>query len=318
MMNKIFTKKKAPLFNRAGVSLKMQQLDLKTIWQMLDDIGMKEPKEKTAAYCVFGGVPLYYELIERRIKRGKDIYDIINAIFIDVGAPLKEEGYNILRQEFGDSYKKYFGILEAISSGLVSLTDISNKLGIRPTTLAKYLIALSRDFNIIGRQVPYPQSARRSKKGLYRIADNTTAFWFSLVYGVQKAPTKQDMDDFISRRFEDFCSDVFSRFLEKNKEPVKYKGRWWGSVKLGEGGEQREIDMVVETDDHLYLGEAKWAKAKKGEKEINWLKQSSGTLIRLTKKKVKYVLFSREGFTMKENEDILLFDCKRMDSILRD
>jgi AAA+ ATPase superfamily predicted ATPase len=317
MMNKIFTKKKAPLFNRAGISITLEQLNLLTVWKMLNDIDMKNPKEKIAAYCVFGGVPFYYELIEKRIQRRKGIYDIINAVFIEVGGPLKEEGYNILRQEFGDSYKKYFGVLEAISSGLVSITEISNKLGIKPTTLAKYLVALQQDYKIVERLVPYPQSLTRSKKGLYRIKDNTIAFWFSLVYGSQQTPTKKDIDDFISRRFEDFCLDVFVRFLEKENEQVKYKGKWWGSVKLGDHGEQREIDIVVETDDYLYLGEAKWTNSKKGEQDINWLKESSDTLVRLTKKKVKYVFFSKEGFTMKEKEGVLLFDCERIDGVLR-
>lgn len=314
MMNKIFTKKKAPLFNRAGTSILLQPLDLCTIWQILTDINVKKPEEKIAAYCIFGGVPFYYELIEKRKK--KNIYEIVNSLFFEIGAPLKEEGQNILRQEFGSAYKKYFATLEAINFGLVSMSKISNKLGIRPTTLSKYNLALQRDFKLVERLVPYHQSSFRSKKGLYRIKDNTIAFWFSLVYGKQTPITKEEIDFFISKRYEQFCIDMFDMYLKKKGERIKYAGKWWGSIYLNEKGEQREIDMVVETNDKLFVGEAKWINKKIGESELSMLKDSSGPLAKETKKKIIYVLFSKQGFTIKEKENVLLFDCERMDEII--
>jgi hypothetical protein len=70
-----------------------------------------------------GGVPYYYELLTKR-----DTQEAVNSLFFDVAAPLKEEGQNILRQEFGASYKKYFSIIEAIGAGVVSGGEIANRL----------------------------------------------------------------------------------------------------------------------------------------------------------------------------------------------
>ena len=114
MMNKIFTKQKAPLFNRAGYLLVLQPLKLGVVWEIQQDLGV-DATEKIRNYCIFGGVPFYYELLE---KWG--IKNAVNNLFFEVAAPLREEGQNVLRQEFGASYKKYFSIIEAIGAGVVN------------------------------------------------------------------------------------------------------------------------------------------------------------------------------------------------------
>jgi len=113
MMDKIFTRQKAPLFNRASFKIILEPLALNVIWQMLDDIGASNSEQKIADYCVFGGIPYYYEVLEKF-----DGAPSIGGLFFGVGQ-LREEGQEILRQEFGAKYKKYFSILEAIGAGLV-------------------------------------------------------------------------------------------------------------------------------------------------------------------------------------------------------
>ena len=108
MMNRIFTLKKAPLFNRAGYQIVLQALPIKVVWDIQTDLGIGAT-EKISNYCILGGIPYYYELLQ---KRGKT--DTVRELFFDIAAPLKEEGQNVLRQEFGISYKKYFSIIEAI------------------------------------------------------------------------------------------------------------------------------------------------------------------------------------------------------------
>ncbi|MBS3060143.1 MAG: hypothetical protein J4432_01395 [DPANN group archaeon] len=46
------------------------------------------------------------------------------------------------------------------------------------------------------------------------------------------------------------------------------------------------------------------------DKVLEQLKQSAGAL--KTKKPVKWVLFNKKGFTIKESKDVLLFDTKRI------
>jgi len=305
MMDKIFTRQKAPLFNRASFKLLLEPLKLKFVWDIQDEIGVKDPVQKITNYCVFGGVPYYYEVLE---KYGANTD--IETLFFDVGQ-LKEEGQDILRQEFGARYKKYFSILEAIGSGLVSAGEIANKLGIAQTTLSKYIQSLQNDFKLVERRVPFGQNPYRCKKGVYAIKDNLLAFWFSHVYGKAQPPGKTGLDFFVSRRFEPLCAEFLAGWLDKKGERIVRSGRWWGTVEVGTGKfEQREIDLIIETDKALYIGECKWSDKKIGKKELEHLKQSASAL--KPKKPVRWVLFSKKRFTIRERGSVLLFDAGRI------
>ncbi|MGD6805834.1 MAG: ATP-binding protein [Candidatus Bathyarchaeia archaeon] len=308
MMNRIFTQQKAPLFNRAGYTIVLQPLSLKVVWEIQTDLGIGAT-EKIGNYCILGGIPYYYELVEKRAKR-----DVVNELFFDVAAPLKEEGQNVLRQEFGAGYKKYFSIIEAIGAGVVSGSEIANKLGLAQTTLSKYIVALQRDFQLIERTVPFGQNLQRSKKGVYSIKDNTIAFWFTNVYGKPDPPTTEKLNEFTSKRFEIFCKDFLTQYLKGKGETIVRTGRWWGQVEVNSAKfEDREIDVVVETQTSLYIGECKWTNKKVTGQELNRLGESSTAL--KTKKPIRKVLFSKTGFEFSEpNAGTMLFDPIRIET----
>ena len=304
MMDKIFTAHKAPLFNRALFNILLEPLNYRTVWEMQDELGIKNPIAKITNYCIFGGIPYYYVLLENYKH-----FSNVESLFFDVG-PLREEGQNILRQEFGGGYKKYFSILEAIGASLVSSSEIANKMGITQTTLSKYLKRLQHDFKLIKREVPFGQNLRKSKKGMYYISDNLLSFWFTLVYDKIQPPTKAELNEFISRRFEFLCREFLINTISKNERILRY-GRWWGSVEIEDGKfEQREIDLILETDNAIYIAECKWSDNKIGEKELRHLKESAKWL--KSKKPIKWVLFNKSGFTIKKEKDVLLFDAKEI------
>jgi uncharacterized protein len=307
MMDKIFTRQKAPLFNRAGYRMVLQPLPLKVIWEIQEDFGVKA-RDKISNYCVLGGVPYYYELLTKR-----DTKEMVNTLFFDVAAPLKEEGQNILRQEFGAAYKKYFSIIEAIGAGIVSGSEIANRLGVSQTTLSKYVMSLQRDFQLVERTVPFGQNPQRSKKGLYSIKDNTIAFWFSKVYGKLAPPSEEELNEFISRRFEIFCKDFLTDYLKSNGESIVRTGKWWGQVEVKPHEfAVREIDVIVETQNSIFVGECKWTNKKVPCAELEHLEGSCKAL--KTRKSIKKVLFSKEGFEFKESDDIMLFDPKKIET----
>lgn len=309
MMNRLLTAKKAPLFNRATNTIDLQPFSFETITKILTESGISTPSEYIKFYCMFGGIPFYYVLLEKIENRSFE--NTVNSFFFDVGAQLRDEGENILRQEFGNAYPKYYAILDAISAGYVSMNEISQKVGIRSTTITKYMKALQHDFKLVQRVVPFGENATRSKKGLYFIHDNTLAFWFSLVYGKLNAPSKEALNIFTGQRFEILCRQFLSEYLTKRGEQPIEVGKWWGTLKLGKRCEAREIDIVVETEKTLYLSECKWTDQKIGEKELNQLKQSSEALPK-TKKPLRYVLFSKSGFKIPETPEILLFDTEKI------
>jgi AAA+ ATPase superfamily predicted ATPase len=307
MMDKIFTRQKAPLFNRADYQMVLQPLPFKVVWEMQEDLCFKAT-EKVTNYCILGGVPYYYELLA---KRGPE--EAVNNLFFDLAAPLKEEGQNVLRQEFGGAYKKYFSIIEAIGAGIVSGSEIANRLGLSQTTLSKYVMSLQRDFQLVERVVPFGQNPQRSKKGVYSIKDNTIAFWFNNVYGKQAPPSEEELNEFVSRRFELFCKDFLAEYLKGKGESVVKTGRWWGQTEVKpKEFEQREIDVIVETKNSIFVGECKWTNKKIRFTEIEHLEESSKAL--KTKKPIKKVLFSKKGFEFKETADMMLFDPQKLET----
>ncbi|HNT60442.1 MAG TPA: ATP-binding protein [Candidatus Bilamarchaeaceae archaeon] len=306
MMNKLFAVQKAPLFNRATNTILLPPLPFSTVMELLDGIGIRELEEKIRFFCIFGGIPYYYVLVEKGEE--KEFHAAIRSLFFEAGAQLREEGENVLKQEFGGAYSKYYAILEAIHGGYVSMAEISQKLGMRSTTLAKYMKALQKEFRMVERTVPFGQNPLKSKKGLYSITDNTIAFWFSLVYGKRSPPSKEEMAAFLGRRFEFLCRGLLESHLEGRDEKIARSGRWWGAVEVQEGKfEQRDVDIVVETDKALYIGGCKWTGEKSGEAELSSLRESAKALVARTKKPVVWVLFSRSGFSLKETEGVLLF-----------
>lgn len=307
MMNRIFTRQKAPLFNRAGYYMVLRPLSPKVIWEIQTDLGL-ETTEKISNYCILGGIPYYYELLQKQYKG-----DVVNDLFFDVAAPLKEEGQNVLRQEFGVAYKKYFSIIEAIGAGVVSGSEIANRIGLAQTTLSKYVVSLQRDFQLLERTVPWGQNVQRSKKGVYSIKDNTIAFWFANVYGKLEPPKEEALNAFISRRFEMFCRDFLAQLLKAKGENVIRTGRWWGQAEVSpKKFEEREIDVIVETEGSLYVGECKWTNKKIRPSELSHLEESAKAL--KTKKQIKKALFSKKGFEFNETDDTLLFDPEKIET----
>lgn len=308
MVDRIFTRQKAPLFNRASFKIILQPLGPDIVWAMQEDIGIRDPVQKIANYCIFGGIPYYYEILERHRKPP------VERLFFDAGH-LAEEGQDILRQEFGGAYRKYFSILEAIGYGFVAGGEIAGRMGIRQTTLSKYIMSLQNDFRLIERAVPFGQNPARSKKGAYAIADNLLAFWFTMVYGKARPPTAEELNGFLGKRFERLCASFLWGWLAGRGERPLRAGKWWGSVKTADGTfEQREIDVIVETEKRLYIGECKWTDGNVGEGELRRLQESAGAL--RGGKPVTWVMFTKRRCKLGEGKDVLLFDAERMTKAL--
>ena len=126
------------------------------------------------------------------------------------------------------------------------------------------------------------------------------------IYQIQQ-PDTEALNAFVGKRFELMCADFLMTYLRKRGEQIIASGRWWGSVEVEKGKhEQREIDLIVETNRSLYIGECKWSSKKAGKKELEHLRQTASAL--KTGKPITFVLFDRAGFDIKAEDGLLLFD----------
>ena len=143
------------------------------------------------------------------------------------------------------------------------------------------------------------QNPQRSKKGVYSIKDNTIAFWFNNVYGKLTPPSEEKLNEFISRRFEIFCKDFLTEYLKGKGESVVRTGRWWGQAEVRPREfEEREIDVIVETKNRIFVGECKWTNKKVSSAEFEHLEESSGAL--KTKKSIKRCSSQRKGLNSRK------------------
>ncbi|MCK5122884.1 MAG: hypothetical protein KAQ87_01940 [Candidatus Pacebacteria bacterium] len=182
LIKKIFTSSKEPLYNRANKIIELRPFDLKTQQAILRDFKLLSSKNFLIFYSLFNGMPKYFELLEDDDLAKKNAKQIIKKLFCQEDAFLIKEGKNILIEEFGKSYEKYFSILTAISLGKTTRNEIHNYTGININSLGVFLKALEDFYEIIERKTPILEKKSSSKLSLYKIRDEFLSFWFRYLY----------------------------------------------------------------------------------------------------------------------------------------
>jgi len=128
-MKRLFAQRKAPLYGRSTLFMELSPLQPSAVFQMLSDLGVKDPQEKIVFCGIFGGVPKYYELLELFGPK-PSLEIIIDAV--RYSSFITSEGEGLLLDEFGKAYKTYYSIysiLRAISIGRNRLMEIANAVG---------------------------------------------------------------------------------------------------------------------------------------------------------------------------------------------
>ena len=312
---------RSPLYGRRTGQLQLMPLSYRDSGHFFSEYAAKE---KLIAYGILGGIPAY---LNRFALHSLDISrDIPEKIFerhitTELLTPqgyLFDEVNFLLRMELREP-RAYASLLHVIAGGATRLNEISQRVGLRPTDTGKYLSVL-RELRLIKRETPITERApEKSKKGLYKIADNYVKFWFrfvlpnrsliesgnaDLVYEEMIAP---NLSDYMGAIFEDICRQYISLYWrEKLKGAPKRVGAHWGSG--------LEIDVLTENvDGSHWFGECKWWDAPVGENVLNRLIENATKVPDRWKQNPRYVLFSANGFTdalrqRAEKEEVFLID----------
>ncbi len=289
----------SPLYGRRTAQIRLQQIKFK---YYIDFYKVKTKEELIPFYAITGGVPKYIEMINSY----DNVYDAIENAILNRQSFLYDEPYFLLQKEVFE-IGSYFSLIKAISFGNHKLSAIANEMGIKATSVTKYLKVLM-DLDLIQREVPITETnPEKSKSGLYKIKDNYIAFWFKFVYPyrsfLEKGETKFVLNkiknsfdqNFVSYIYEDVSHDKMwelntNDFWSFNFDKL---GRYWGS-KTG------EVDIVAidSMGKNLIVGECKYTKSEKGT-EVLHLLQSKGEVIKdiTGSKNVEYIIFSTGGFT---------------------
>lgn len=254
VMKKVVEDYKGPVFGRFDFVIKLKELDLPTVMEIMADLGY--PREEALKYySIFGGIPKYYELIET--LRPENFNEFIDMMFFKYPRPLFNEIYIMLKEEIGKEYSSFFGVLHAIALKGVTFGSIASALNMKSNSISKYLDASLKDYELIRQEQPVSQ---KKKKTHYYINSNIIEFWFTYCFN-HMAELDRGNEDFVYERFlnhfptyfgwkfERMVIDLLPLYLKKDDISYRTIGKDWGG--------DYEFDFVVENGGKLIVGEIK-------------------------------------------------------------
>ena len=248
----------SPLFGRRTSSRKLKPLTFFQARGLLP----KDCLEALKVYGIVGGTPAYLKEVY-----GKSFEEAIETVLDPLGN-LYDEPENVFRTEVREP-RTYLGILKAVAEGRVTPNEISNVVGVDPSTLKKYLEVMEA-MDIVRRE-----RSLGSKKGYrVKIIDPFFSFWakFSKYSGLMEID-KEKAIEIVKAKFDMYMGEIFEEVVRQSL-PLLYSrglmktfpaeiGKWWHK------GE--EIDLVALGDCSSAFIEVKWGHLS--EKEVERIKE---------------------------------------------
>ncbi len=318
LIKKIFTSSKEPLYNRANKIIEIRPFDLITQKIILKDFKLLSPKNFLVFYSIFNGMPKYFELLEDIKKHEKkNVNKIIKKLFCEQDAFLIKEGKNVLIEEMGKSYEKYFSVLTAIAIGKTTKNEIYNYTGININSLGSILHDLENFYEIIKRVTPVLEKKVNSKLSLYKIKDNFLSFWFRYIhkknylieiknFSALYNYIIKDLNIYLGFIFEDLIKDYL--IMQNNTKSGIFNfeqiGFFWKRQNML--NDHREIDIVAVSNENktALIGECKLNFNKINKVIINRLIEKSEQVNKLKNYKKIYYIFTIEELP-KDKKDFL-------------
>lgn len=249
---------RAPLYGRFDLTLQLHAFRPHEAALMLSELS---PADRARVYGIVGGTPLYLSWWNQRRSVTDNLFELVGR----PGAPLLTEGQLVMATEVGEG-EYTMSVLTAIAAGRTKHSEIKDAVGIDPSRTLDRLIEL----RIIERVLPVTEQESRSRRRIYRIADNYLAFYLGPITrfraeierGLGKSiikPLAAFLDDHMGGVFEESFRDHLRRLANEGSlgDDIVAIGSWWGD----DG--QNAIDAVVLAQHGLtrvpvLVGEAKW------------------------------------------------------------
>lgn len=238
LMNVIFKSSKEPLYGRQTGEIKVTAFPPSTIREIIACYNPSFTAEDLLAlYLYTGGVAEYVEMM---MDTGAISRDLMMEKFVCKNSYFINEGKNMLIEEFGRDYSRYFEILQLIASGHTTRSELES---IMKVELSGYITKLENDYSLISRNMPLFQKTNRNIR--YQIEDNFLRVWFRYIYkysymlevganGKLKALMEKDYTTYSGRILERYFRSVMIE-----SEEFTRIASWWD--RKGEN----EIDIIA-------------------------------------------------------------------------
>lgn len=238
LMNVIFKNNKQPLYGRQTGEIKVTPFPPSVVKEILSSYNSAYTNEDLLAlYSYTGGVAEYVEMM---MDAGAMTKEQMTEKFVAKNSYFIYEGKNMLIEEFGKDYARYFEILQLIASGYTTRGEIESIMKIE---IAGYLAKLENDYCLISRYTPMFQKANRNIH--YQIEDNFHRVWFRYIYKygyMIEVGANKKLKMLMDKDYTTYTGKVLERyFLAKMIESEEYTqiASWWD--RKGEN----EIDLIA-------------------------------------------------------------------------
>ncbi|MBP5569375.1 MAG: ATP-binding protein [Treponema sp.] len=239
LMTKIFKDKKEPLFGRSTHNIHLKTFKPSVVKTILKDFN---PKYKTedllCLYMLSGGVAKYIFLL---MNAGATTKARMISSVCNMASPFLVDGRDILISEIGKDYGIYFSILQAISRGYTTQSEIDS---IIQKNTGAYLQNLQKIFGIT-EQIRPLLSKSESRNTRWQIIDEYMLFYFRFIYSHQDLIELGNYDtlkQFILRDYETFTGKTLERYFTaklQEESNITKIGSWWDKKTMN------EIDIIT-------------------------------------------------------------------------
>jgi AAA+ ATPase superfamily predicted ATPase len=261
------------------------------------------PADRALVYGLVGGMPQYL----RWWRQDLTVRDNLRALACRPGALLLTEGERVLGTEI-ESGDRPASILYALAAGRTRYQEIEDAIKAEPSRTLDRLIRM----RLVERKIPVTENPARSKRRIYRIADNFLSFYLGVLSHYRAEIDRglgstiidavlSDLDDHMGSSYEGAFREHLRRLARAGElgPGIVAVGEWWA-----EGG-QDQIDAVVlakrdRTITPVLAGECKWARQVSAARLVRDLQRKSASLA--GSEELRFAICARETVTDLDSE----------------
>ena len=285
MMQNMILSQSEPLFGRAHAILDVRPIPIAYLQKALHI----DPIATIEESGVWGGVPRYWELREEY----PNLREAIRGTMLSPTSVLYDEPKRLFLDDMTATVQSE-SLMAVVAGGANRLSEIAARMGREATALSASIDRLIQ-MNYLRREIPFGESPKKSKKGIYRINDPLMDFYYTFIMpnlSSLGSGRKQYVEEQIDARFNEYIGrywEYLCRQAVQGNNVYGYRwmeaSRWWGAVKTEQGIREMEFDVMAESVDGkaLLVGECKWTK-----------QETSSVLMKKLLEKVQYLPFAKE------------------------